>query len=124
MRASAGLQPYTGATDAASIKNLVISDRAHVIFPWHIAEDRALDSSLAGGEAIGTTQRGIGPCYQDKVGRSYAIRLGDTRWVSRFLKRFPALRHARDTGGTPFRKLARESGNREIMALFGLADVP
>jgi adenylosuccinate synthase len=58
-------------------KNLVISDRAHVIFPWHIAEDRALDSSLSGGEAIGTTQRGIGPCYQDKVGRSYAVRLGD-----------------------------------------------
>src|SRR5258707_5470403 len=54
-------------------KNLVISDRAHVIFPWHIAEDRALDSSLSGGEAIGTTQRGIGPCYRDKVGRSYAI---------------------------------------------------
>ena len=58
-------------------KNLVISDRAHVIFPWHIAEDRALDSSLSGGEAIGTTQRGIGPCYRDKFGRSYAIRLGD-----------------------------------------------
>ena len=43
---------------------------------------------------------------------AYAIRLGDTRWVSRFLKRFPALRHARDTEGTPFEKLARESGNR------------
>ena len=58
-------------------RNLVISDRAHVIFPWHMAEDRALDSSVSGGEAIGTTMRGIGPCYQDKVGRSLAIRLGD-----------------------------------------------
>ncbi len=58
-------------------KNLVISDRAHVIFPWHIAEDRALDAELSGGEAIGTTQRGIGPCYRDKVGRTYAVRLGD-----------------------------------------------
>jgi adenylosuccinate synthase len=58
-------------------KNLVISDRAHVIFPWHIAEDRAMDASVAGGEAIGTTQRGIGPCYRDKAGRSFAIRLGD-----------------------------------------------
>jgi adenylosuccinate synthase len=58
-------------------ENLVISDRAHVIFPWHIAEDRSMNASLAGGEAIGTTQRGIGPCYQDKVGRSFAIRLGD-----------------------------------------------
>jgi adenylosuccinate synthase len=57
--------------------NLLISDRAHVIFPWHMAEDRAMDASVAGGEAIGTTGRGIGPCYRDKVGRAYAIRLGD-----------------------------------------------
>jgi adenylosuccinate synthase len=56
---------------------LLLSDRAHVIFPWHFAEDRALDSSCAGGENIGTTQRGIGPCYADKVSRSHAIRLGD-----------------------------------------------
>ena len=58
-------------------KNLMISDRAHVIFPWHIAEDRALDKSCSSGENIGTTMRGIGPCYRDKVGRSYAVRLGD-----------------------------------------------
>src|SRR4030095_1590083 len=57
--------------------NLMISDRAHVIFPWHMAEDRAMDASVQGGEAIGTTGRGIGPCYRDKGGRSYAIRLGD-----------------------------------------------
>ena len=58
-------------------KNLLLSDRAHVIFPWHFAEDRALDASTSDGENIGTTQRGIGPCYRDKVGRAYAIRLGD-----------------------------------------------
>jgi len=57
--------------------NLMLSDRAHVIFPWHMVEDRALDKSTADGENIGTTQRGIGPCYRDKVGRSYALRLGD-----------------------------------------------
>jgi adenylosuccinate synthase len=57
-------------------ENLLVSDRAHVVFPWHIEEDRLLDQ-LAGGEAIGTTLRGIGPCYRDKVGRSLAIRLGD-----------------------------------------------
>jgi adenylosuccinate synthase len=55
----------------------MISDRSHVIFPWHMAEDRALDQSVSDGENIGTTQRGIGPCYRDKVGRAYAIRLGD-----------------------------------------------
>jgi len=56
---------------------LRISDRAHVVFPWHVAEDRILDGSVSGGEAIGTTGRGIGPCYRDKVGRALAIRLGD-----------------------------------------------
>ena len=58
-------------------KNLMLSDRAHVIFPWHIEEDRLLNERCAGGEAIGTTLRGIGPCYRDKVGRSFAVRLGD-----------------------------------------------
>jgi adenylosuccinate synthase len=57
--------------------NLIISDRAHVIFPWHFHEDRLLDKRCSGGEAIGTTLRGIGPCYRDKVGRSFAVRLGD-----------------------------------------------
>lgn len=57
-------------------ENLKISDRTHVILPWHFAEDRVLDTST-GGESIGTTQRGIGPCYRDKVARSHAIRMGD-----------------------------------------------
>ncbi|MGA2617699.1 MAG: adenylosuccinate synthase [Thermoguttaceae bacterium] len=57
-------------------RNLIVSSRAHVIFPWHFEEDRLLDQS-AGGEAIGTTMRGIGPCYRDKVGRVHAVRLGD-----------------------------------------------
>ena len=57
--------------------NLKISDRAHVIFPWHFAEDQVMDKNTSDGENIGTTGRGIGPCYRDKVGRSYAVRLGD-----------------------------------------------
>ncbi len=58
-------------------RNLLLSDRAHVVFPWHFEEDRLMDRQCAGGEAIGTTLRGIGPCYRDKVGRSLAVRLGD-----------------------------------------------
>ncbi len=58
-------------------RNLMISDRAHVIFPWHFEEDRLLNDQVAGGEALGTTLRGIGPCYRDKVGRAHAVRLGD-----------------------------------------------
>jgi adenylosuccinate synthase len=59
------------------VSHLMISDRAHVVFPWHIAEDRLTNESPVGGESIGTTLRGIGPCYRDKYGRSNAIRLGD-----------------------------------------------
>jgi ankyrin repeat protein len=51
---------------------------------------------------------------------AYAIQLGDVRWAARFLQRFPSLRRASDTKGTPFQKLAGESGNREIAGLFGL----
>lgn len=57
---------------------LMLSNRAHVVFPWHIAEDKAInESNAADKESIGTTNRGIGPCYRDKVGRTHAIRLGD-----------------------------------------------
>ena len=66
---------------------LKLSDRAHVVFPWHMLEDKVLDGSVSGGEAIGTTGRGIGPCYRDKVGRSLAIRLGDL-YRDDFEKRF------------------------------------
>lgn len=58
-------------------KNLLVSERAHVIFPWHKEEDKLLNDSGVRKEAIGTTLRGIGPCYRDKVGRSTAIRIGD-----------------------------------------------
>ena len=55
---------------------LLISDRAHVIFPWHMLEEAALESDRK-GDAIGTTMRGIGTCYRDKAGRTHAIRMGD-----------------------------------------------
>lgn len=58
-------------------KNLLISDRVHVVLPWHIAEDKILNQAIVDGENIGTTLRGIGPCYRDKVGRQTAVRLGD-----------------------------------------------
>ena len=56
--------------------NLRISSRAHVVMPYHQALDGALEEFLAGRSgsgAIGTTRRGIGPAYADKVQRSTAI---------------------------------------------------
>lgn len=55
---------------------LKISSRAHVIFPYHMAEEAAFEKSR-GGDAIGTTMRGIGTCYRDKAGRTHAIRMID-----------------------------------------------
>jgi len=68
---------------------LVVSDRAHVVMPYHKAEDVLREELLSGSvrdphseskgviSAIGTTKRGIGPAYADKIQRSTAIRIGD-----------------------------------------------
>lgn len=53
---------------SANEKNLKISDRAHVIMPYHIEIDLARESMNGKGK-IGTTGRGIGPVYEDKVAR-------------------------------------------------------
>ncbi len=57
---------------------LLISENAHVVLDYHKQEDRLREEAL-GKNKIGTTARGIGPCYADKVGRSYAVRVGDFR---------------------------------------------
>lgn len=66
--------------------NLRVSDRAHVVMPYHKEHDAALENVLSkavsGSEksvdlSIGTTRRGIGPAYADKVQRSTAIRMGE-----------------------------------------------
>ncbi len=58
-----------------SPERLVISSRAHIITPAHIALDKAKELAL-GDDKIGTTLRGIGPAYLDKTGRA-GIRTGD-----------------------------------------------
>jgi adenylosuccinate synthase len=59
------------------LDNLMISERAHLVMPWHLAEDRLTNRHKLSGESIGSTLRGIGPCYRDKVGRTHALRLAD-----------------------------------------------
>lgn len=65
-----------------SLKNLKISPFAHLIMPWHLVEDAAGEKGLK----IGTTLRGIGPCYQDKAGRWRAIQVGDMLVQKHFLE--------------------------------------
>jgi adenylosuccinate synthase len=54
---------------------LLISNRAHVIFPFHRMVEK-VSEARKGRVAIGTTSRGIGPCYEDKIGRR-GIRMAD-----------------------------------------------
>ena len=62
-----------------TLKNrLFISENAHVVLDYHKKEDRLREESL-GKNKLGTTIRGVGPCYADKVGRSYTVRMGDLR---------------------------------------------
>jgi len=58
--------------DASTI---VVSDRAHIVMPYHVQLDQ-LQEARRGNAAIGTTGRGIGPAYLDKVDRS-GIRIGE-----------------------------------------------
>jgi adenylosuccinate synthase len=65
--------------------NLRVSDRAHLVLPYHIALDR-LDERERGRQRLGTTGRGVGPAYADKVGR-HGIQLYEVRDERRFRAR-------------------------------------
>ena len=68
---------------------LAISDRAHVIFPFH----RIVEKMSEGRQdrvPIGTTSRGIGPCYEDKIGRR-GIRIADLYEHDSFCAMYTAL---------------------------------
>jgi adenylosuccinate synthase len=56
--------------------NLSISATAQVVMPWHKLQDQLSEQHL-GSRKIGTTARGIGPCYADKANRSTAIRVAE-----------------------------------------------
>ncbi len=58
------------------IDNVFIDERAHIIMPYHMALDGAEEGKRADKDKIGTTKRGIGPCYSDKAARM-GIRAAD-----------------------------------------------
>ncbi|NWG22094.1 MAG: adenylosuccinate synthase [Chloroflexi bacterium] len=78
-------------TRGISTTRLFISDRAHVIMPYHVMQDQ-LDEAARGEAKIGTTGRGIGPAYADKMTR-IGIRMGDLLHEETLLRR---LRQALD----------------------------
>ncbi len=66
--------------------NLRISDRAHLVMPYHKKQDALSESALGSGK-IGTTARGIGPCYADKMQRTTALRVADLLRADSFRER-------------------------------------
>lgn len=81
-------------TRGAKTDHVIISDRAQVIMPYHVKLDE-LREAKEGGLKIGTTKKGIGPCYEDKISR-YGIRIADLLDMPQFeekLKRNLAMKN-------------------------------
>jgi adenylosuccinate synthase len=81
-----------GALEQAGVEvsgNLFISNRAHVLFPAHRMMER-MSEGRPGRVSIGTTSRGIGPCYEDKISRR-GVRIADLLDLDRFRTMFDLL---------------------------------
>lgn len=72
----------------AKTDHLFISDRAQLIMPYHVMIDGLKEDRASAGNKIGTTRRGIGPCYSDKISRQgiRVVDLMDTETFARKLK--------------------------------------
>jgi adenylosuccinate synthase len=68
-----------------STDNLLVSERAHLLMPWHVALDR-LDERERGRQRLGTTGKGVGPAYADKVAR-HGLQVYEVRDERRFRDR-------------------------------------
>jgi len=73
-------------------QRLFISENAHIVLDYHKKEDRLREESL-GKNKLGTTIRGIGPCYADKVGRSYTVRMADLRNIKKLKAKLQTIVH-------------------------------
>lgn len=71
--------------EGVNTDNIIISDRAHIVMPYHKVLDE-LSEEMKGDSKVGTTKKGIGPCYMDKVERT-GIRACDLLNESLFIKK-------------------------------------
>lgn len=84
---------------------LVVSDRAHLVMPYHPLIDGLQEAARSGADVIGTTKRGIGPTYADKASRS-GLRMGDILRPDYFRRRLRNVlprknREIEELGGEP-----------------------
>jgi adenylosuccinate synthase len=70
---------------------LRISDRCQLVFPYHRRQDIMAEKIAPPGGKIGTTARGIGPCYADKVSRRWGVRLCELYRPDRLRKRLASI---------------------------------
>ncbi len=78
-------------------ENLLISDRAHLVMPYHKKQDRLSENRLTADRRIGTTSKGIGPCQADKMLRTSAFRVGDLNQPESFRRRLAEVVADRNT---------------------------
>ncbi len=69
---------------------LFVSEQAHLLFPYHRLTDALREGSLSKKDVIGTTKKGIGPCYADKMAR-VGIRVGDLKHPDYFKERLASV---------------------------------
>ncbi len=70
------IEGLRGRGVSVTADNLSVSAAANVVMPWHKLADQLSESALGAGK-LGTTARGIGPCYADKANRTTAVRVSD-----------------------------------------------
>ncbi len=103
--------------------NLRVSDRAHLLMPWHTSLDR-LDERERGRQKLGTTGQGVGPAYADKVAR-HGIQVYEVRDEKRFRAR---VAHELETKNKLIERFgdapldAREVADRVLRAASTLGD--
>ncbi|HHY45900.1 MAG TPA: adenylosuccinate synthase [Firmicutes bacterium] len=96
------------ASKGVDLSGLRVSDRAHVIMPYHVLLDK-LEEEARGTKRIGTVAKGIGPAYTDKIARR-GIRIADLVDEEAFRERLDAVLPHKNKeierlyGGTPFSK--------------------
>ena len=94
--------------------NLLVSSRAHLIFPYHRSVERWQETS--GSSKIGTTLRGIGPSYTDKMNRLAGIRVADLLEFDLFQKK---IEHNLDAKSHVLSQVGDDLSVDEILSTYG-----
>lgn len=102
-------------------EKLLISESCPLILPYHIALDQAREKAR-GTKAIGTTGRGIGPAYEDKVARR-GLRVGDLKDRQAFAEKLKSIMEYHNFALVNYYKAEAVDYNQVLNDIFAIADV-